>query len=1421
MKKKTNNFKKKYLILSIILILILIVILLLIYKNVNNTNSLSSELQRYQSYTQVTDGDEDIEETDNVKFDAFFLEDLDSDGIAEGVRGTCNEIGTSKTLYMELEVIEEGYVKDGVISIGSENFYFKTTLVADNEISQNYVSTNTSSIEFNDISCGIEKTIIGSVRSGDYSSTSTITSALDKNINNYSRDDNFITFSGIYVDDDGNETSFSKTVYLTVDWYGEVNCNITSQSQNQNIKLSSFDSLLSDEEITLTFSITVTETENELLMYGSYIYGIIPEFNGYSATSCTITGTNVTYTYDEETNEFTAQREAVTDEDGNITTNGYSSKIKATSYNIFNFTITYPIDAYFVFGDVTSFDYAITINALNKGYNNPNEEFDNPYISDTKTAIVTIRYDIAPDDVYNIYCWVGDYSSTYADYVVSKEKPLNLYNELSEEETEDYYKVHWEVITTCDTNGYTLEETKEDYFRTSSGTYISMEDILSTVGIYFSGASSVLADDGWIKIYDADTNNLLVTFTSDTWGNYSSSNPYYYDTAVKHIRVETSETSAGTFHVYNIKEIDDEYLTENYTIDEFDVLSYIYTYFSANFTCVSGSIETEVSISKSNNALYVSKVTKATISIDEDFISTAKTAENEIITIKTLSSSTYVSGWTNGEFLIKLPEEIISVEINSVSINNSNVSIAAYDVFEEDGSYFIEILTSNTVWVNDESEEDYTITIDCNLTPDPRTAETTSYVKLYAINQVGSEYMVSASDIYDLDGDENVDEKVNYSSCTLDLEPSSTLTTLQFVSDYNDEGTTTISPNVAVVENTNRTATITLSITNNYSYDTLDFSILGVIPFEGNSYILTNTDLKSEFTTYLTGEITVPDELEEYVTIYYSTLDTPTDDIEDTSNNWVLAEDIKDWSLVKTYLILIDSSYIFQTGETIEFSYEITIPKGIEYNTTTYSAFEVDFALDTEDGLYYTNTSPDKVGIMYAKYYDLNLVKYQQDTTKTLEGVMFTLQEVGESTSKIGTTDEDGIISFTDLYAEKYYCLKEYSTIDDYVLNEEKIYFYTYITEDDDGNEILNLAYVDDDGEYQDLTDIYSWIRSSSVTQADSSTETNYSITLEIDNEEEAELKIIKQDEDGNVLKNVKFTLVGNNKTKIISTSSEGIGTATSLLLDTQYTLTETKATGYYIPDTSITFTISKEDGEYVLTYEDNGTILSFEVEVEDEIPTIVLTIQNEEIPTYSLKIVKYAVDSDTVLENAQFKIYGDGISSSGKTYTTGEDGTVTIDGIYQYVDGKYITGEYNISEIYAPSGYALNSTTLSFKGYRDDDGNLQIEVLDGSSLIRTLETEDGEEYLDIEINQDTFTITIGIEDEEIFTLTKIDGDTQEVIEGAKFKILDTDGNYVTGSDGEIVGTLETIDGEEMYVVTTDELRRTFSKFSRRIIYGN
>ena len=246
--KKKNNMKFIMVILAIVC-LIGSIFIMMKNKSKNNNFTLTPEIIRSREYEKVKAGDEETA-SENVTFDVFFLKDIDGDGNADPIRGTCNEIGKEDTLYMELRVLNQGYLKDGLITINSDNFYLNTTLVKDEIIARNYISSNTESIKLNDIYNGTQKLINSIVRSGDYTSELTKTDAIGKDTNKYSKV-NSVRITGTYVDDNGEETPIDKTINFNVDWYGETIAQI--YTKNYKKEITDISEIMDADSINLNF----------------------------------------------------------------------------------------------------------------------------------------------------------------------------------------------------------------------------------------------------------------------------------------------------------------------------------------------------------------------------------------------------------------------------------------------------------------------------------------------------------------------------------------------------------------------------------------------------------------------------------------------------------------------------------------------------------------------------------------------------------------------------------------------------------------------------------------------------------------------------------------------------------------------------------------------------------------------------------------------------------------------------------------------------------------------------------------------------------------------------------------------------------------------------------------------------------------
>ena len=922
------------------------------------------------TYGQYQDGDEAVDGTDNVKFNAFFLRDLNGDGYAEKLKGTCKEVGKEDTLYMEIIVQTAGKLKNGKIEINGQNFYFQTVLPKDNELKSSYIGSNIKTIEFEDLNNGTQKLLVGMIKSGDYLYDSTKYSAIGSNVNNYSRNDNKIVFTGTYVPDDGEPVEITKEVPLTVDWYGTTTAKINTTSQISN----SLNKRINEQEgqFTIDFNVNTEETKNELNIYSNYVEGILPELNGYAPIEVKLKNGGGAFTYDETSRKFTVTKTAETDEQGKVT-------ISVARNNSYTIQAIYPLEAYKEIGE-DSVTLEIPVSTYYEGYNNTNKEFINPYKSNIAEATIVATYQNPKGTVANIDIKVGEYIySPYINYIVSKRKPLRIYNGLSSEEKNDTYIVKWYAYTGTDgeSTGLTLketknnEETKVDEFIKTNSNKDSMQDVTTNIGIYFTDADSMLKEDGEIKVYDEDTGILLATFTKANWNKYSASNPYKYETPVKHIKVVTSATNKESgMYVYNIKELDDEVITTKYSRNDFDSLEYI----QSNLVAYIGD---EYIASKTHQAKYVAPYSIAEISLSKKAISTQITEKNMDIYVTTQANEKEIQvGWVNGSFLIKLPEEILDIKINEVTINNSSVAIDSSELVENEHGKFIKINTSNS------NPTSYKITINADITPDPRGTTVTKKFELYATNEEAEEYYYNAKDIYDVNNNSNKEEKINKTETSIDLVSPSSLLTNQTASDFDESETIIVSPQIAdltpIYGGTEKsTVKIGVQVKNNYASTISEVLLIGKIPFEGNTYVLTGGNLNSEFTTTMTNAgLQIPESLKNKVTVYYSENETPNKNINDTTNGWKTKEQVTDWSKIKTYIIDFQDIKIAKGAE-YTFYYTVEVPNGLEFNETAYSHHGIYFSLDTAEGKYRTSTEPNKIGIRIAEKYNLVLTKYQ------------------------------------------------------------------------------------------------------------------------------------------------------------------------------------------------------------------------------------------------------------------------------------------------------------------------------------------------------------------------------------------------------------------------------------------------------------
>ena len=1403
---KNEKAKVKKLGIAGIIILIIAAIIFSIamgikQKQIDSKANLTPEQLKTITYEELKD--ETVENCENVSFGAFFAEDRDGNGQAERILGTCNEVGSMETMYIDVGVNRGGTLKNGVITINSRNFSYRMQMLKDSILKKNYVSNNVKTIELNDIESGNQKLMMGDI----YAKIS--------NADDYTRI-NYVTLTGTWVSDEVNpETGEKDTIEInetreiTVDWYGTANTSINTDVTT--INLTEFNE---KDNRAIEFDFTVEETRKQLLTKENNVTVTMPSLYDNYPTSVECKNQGVSAEYDEDTHTLTISKN----------TTAYS--------NTYTIVATYPEESYDKLsnGDVL----VIPVKGYYKCYNNQNEEFDSIndpteklYITNTAQIQKRINFytSVAETKEYMFSARVFDKEYVTVptkDYAISKQKIIDSYNnenstdgEYTEMQNMNYI-AQWSVARTgrpaiADV-GIIMSEPKLANNYGDTWDNYEMADYISNTGIFFTN-KNFITEDGYIQVFDNDTDRLVKEFSYSELNTYNSqANAYKFgDEGVKHIRIETSSgnpSKGSELYVYSIKEVNTSEVNKNFTKQQMESVNTLKTNLNGKLT--NGS-----SVNGFDQCKLVAEQSYASIDLSQKSMSIVETTPiSQNITIQIPAKNVSYANWKDGVFLVEVPSQITYMTIEDVvSSYPADVKVISYDLVKENGKYLIKIITENETPLSG-----YNITIKSKMLLNPTQTSSSAKFNLYSYNPNRNTYYYGTADIYDVNGNENIEDTVGLSSAQIGIGSLNTFITAETISDYNAEGEITVAPNVADVLKGTDSAKINVSVINNYSNTVENIAIVGKIPFEGNTYI-NGSSLGSKFTANMSEGISVPSELENVAKVYYSTNETPEqnlggltsseiiESIGKEGSDWVLAENVSDLSTVKSYLIVIEGSV--NTGKSYTFSYKVAIPSDVVINDAAYSCHIVSYEYNTDgNGTLPITVQPNKVGLKVTKYYDMEIIKYKEGTSHPVQGAIYEIssvedEEEGSSAdtdvikdTRILTSTSEGKLITSDLRINQIYSIKEVRAPGAYELNNEIIEFK--VTENALG--VHGFEKISESG-------------FATTPTIDENNNTKPTLKASLEDTPKFALNITKTDAaTGENLSGIIFAIDGKQYI-----TGNGKATVNHLKINTDYVLKETYASGYYpLQDINFKLVPTNNGGYELVGDEILESIASVQNNEETDLIQVNINLTNETIPTYKLKVVKVNEvnendENATVskLQGARFLLrkIDDGNS---EYFTTDENGEINISNLYEYVEGKSITGEYVLKETIAPEGYMNNNEEIHFFVRKNVSGELELTL---GNHTETKAISDYGTVKNIESLNDTITLTI--QDKPLFKLTKIDA---EVVEGengeqivktlpnAEFIIyeLNDDGttkDFAKGINGEYVGRQNS---KGNYVVTTD-----------------
>lgn len=1450
-----------------------------------NTPKLSAmqlaERQKLSTYAELDENNKKAENCSFVEFSAFFTNDKDNKGNAIKRIGTCKRVNEKDILYIDLNVLTNGYLENGQIVIEGANFVYNANTLEDELIKSIATNENTTTINLNQLTAGTQKLIPGEI------------SLKLNNINDYSNTENKITLTGTHVSNDNVRTAINVTREVTVDWYGETEVNPEVYVYEKEMVYS----YNSSEAKTVAVNFAVDEIKEELLLKNNYVEVEIPQLNNIAPESVICVNGGVASEYDAENRILKLTKSSEVDSNGNVTN-------KLPYSNTYTIAVGYPAMAFEGLEEGTKIDFNIKANYT--AYNNPSAEFNggeekvvpnNTVTSNQATGVASIVFKNEEKiEGSKINFSVNIVNKLYNDrtkvFGISKEALLQYYTN-SDEAQNFKYTVEWDAEIRANTSVDNIKmseipaevlvgETSEGKAYGDKFDENEVDKYVANTGIYFVGATETLGESGKIFIYNNDTNDLIYTFDASNWNTYNAQNPFVYittannetvNTPVKHIRIETTAVTnteqAKVLRVFNIKELDKTLFKNDFTEEDGKAFiqnaQLLYTNIEGTAkytetTSVGGNETTEekeITVKAVDSAYLEQKVSFADISIEPKQVSTAKELKNAEIRIATKVENEFDSNWQNGKFIVEIPNEIIGVnvskvEIESVSQNgsaapNTSVTIENWEQTNlEDGKHILKISTTN------ETPATYVIKITADLTADYRIGGGTKEIKLYAYNSLAEIYYNTAKDVYDINGNEATDENIAGATANFEIVSAQELITYDTVTNYTKvsseetQGESTVdsetlggdevlAPNIAEINNEKRQATINVVVENKYNKSIENVCILGRIPFEGNKYILKGDDLNSNFTSQMAREgnqstelknelIRVPDELKDKAVVYYSDKEDASKDIDDNANNWKELVDLnlEDIANIKSYLIDLTDSKI-DANKKYVFDYDVKVPENVTSGKVAYSNHTVYYDLVTEEGKLEIATEPTKVGIRPMVKYALQIKTYEKDTNIQINEASYKLvwDEIGID----GNTVEKTCNLVTDENGD--------IKLDNLILDFNYKLQQTTVNKDYIINETLYTFSINGNGV---------------VVTSDEKIYKNFEnkvLQLKVENVKKKtfNLKIKKVDPNGNELEGAIFK-ISSIKDNTVSKSFENHET-NNLYIESnngiiqEYSLEEvTPPVGYSANHSILKFKVYKnESGEYQFEIIDGGDFIknkdnSAEREVAIEGDTVTISVVNKKLIEFTIN----KVDSlnGTPLSGARFEIK-DINNNTYADYATNTKGQINL---------LLEAGEYTAIETSAPKYYYNSNTTTNFEVKEEEENEitikndrayiLNVEVVDEDTvrtinsnvkgMIRVRNRETGE-FTDVDLNAGQGKIKLKAGKYEIYQYGTIA--TSYEINNMKyeFEVIDQDVNIMISNKKYY--TIKKVDenGKPLYGVEFEIHQanddRTYSSSVRNTVYTN
>ena len=522
------------------------------------------------------------------------------------------------------------------------------------------------------------------------------------------------------------------------------------------------------------------------------------------------------------------------------------------------------------------------------------------------------------EDISNVQISINDKISTYDNKELTAKSDVQIKEEIdgiisySIENTEkEIYKGKiytgeersYNTTSKIDVNYLDIATNitlKEDEAKYLTGTEEKQANIIyKETKINKQEFMNIFGEEGSITI--KEPNGVTRTINKDSETDDNGDIVIIYSEGTRNIEITTSKPIAlGTLYIRNTKSI----LNVGYSRDEISALTGIKESISGNYNAKELS-------TINNNIELKNTSSEASLDVSTDTLSTIGTNENIKITATLLNNDESKDLYKNPTIKITLPKQVTKVDAKCRMLYGNGLSLGSATIYQENGSYVIEIkLEGEQTTYNTESLEGTTIVIYADIDIDSLAISSDEKITLTYTNELATSF------------NDNAIQESN-----IKIMANTGLITTNNIEEYNietvgDQGTKTVDLEVSSEE---KNATINISAINNEGSKINDVKILGNFPTRESNTL----DVR------LTSGISIASSQD--VQVYYSDVENPTTDLNDSSNQWSTTGSA---DTAKSYLIVGKD---LEVGEKLEASYGVSIPANLVYNLEAEEGYTVTY----------------------------------------------------------------------------------------------------------------------------------------------------------------------------------------------------------------------------------------------------------------------------------------------------------------------------------------------------------------------------------------------------------------------------------------------------------------------------------------------